>query len=363
MCSVLIPVDVQGVFPINPFVSELILSIQNANCVVDHGLFNLNTNRQWDVINFQWPEYILPEADHTQNSIDRLSLLLTRLKAKSKIVFTVHNTLPHYYQEGYSRELYRTAYSYADGFVHMGEESINIMHEEFYDQVKGKKHVIIPHGNYSVFGRPAKMGAESRMDPSEKPSCVVLGAVRHKSEIELIKESARIFSNLGGNFLFSSFLRVKKSSPRKIHSLVSRIHEEAAERLLLNQIKKINGLSFQPGPVSAEKIPDLISNSDILLIPRLEILNSGNLPLGFTYGCVVIGPDSGNVGEILKKTGNPTFDPKKPLDTLNSAFESAMSKVSTGVGKKNALIAHSEWDWRGIGIQYRDFYNSLLSSS
>ena len=31
--------------------------------------------------------------------------------------------------------------------------------------------------------------------------------------------------------------------------------------------------------------------------------------MGFGAGCVVVGPNVGNVGSILNKTGNPIFNP------------------------------------------------------
>lgn len=51
-----------------------------------------------------------------------------------------------------------------------------------------------------------------------------------------------------------------------------------------------------------------MSVADIALLQRVKILNSGSLPLNFYFGNVVVGPDVGNVGEILKKTGNPVFN-------------------------------------------------------
>lgn len=55
------------------------------------------------------------------------------------------------------------------------------------------------------------------------------------------------------------------------------------------------------GLVSNEMLPYFCKSCDIALIQRTQILNSGNLPLNFYFGNVVIGPNVGNVGAILKK--------------------------------------------------------------
>ena len=62
-------------------------------------------------------------------------------------------------------------------------------------------------------------------------------------------------------------------------------------------------------------IPDdllvnICKKSDILLICRNKSLNSANVALGFSFGCLVVGPDEGIVGEILRKNKNIVFDTK-----------------------------------------------------
>lgn len=67
-------------------------------------------------------------------------------------------------------------------------------------------------------------------------------------------------------------------------------------------------------------LPYYIAASDVIFIQRKDILNSGNVPLGFLYHKVVMGPATGNIGEILAATGNPTFHPDNRTDILE-AFE------------------------------------------
>ena len=50
-----------------------------------------------------------------------------------------------------------------------------------------------------------------------------------------------------------------------------------------------------------------------IVIPHEEGINSDKGFLGFTFARQVIGPDIENIGEVLKITGNPVYDPKKFL--------------------------------------------------
>ena len=55
----------------------------------------------------------------------------------------------------------------------------------------------------------------------------------------------------------------------------------------------------------------LCSASDIMLIAKQNNLNSGNIALGFSFSNIVLGPETGNIGEILKSTNNPTYKLRK----------------------------------------------------
>jgi beta-1,4-mannosyltransferase len=72
------------------------------------------------------------------------------------------------------------------------------------------------------------------------------------------------------------------------------------------------------GKVPDKSVAMLISSCDVLLIPQVDTLNSGNVALEFTFGKVVLGPNIGVIGEELTKLGNPTFEPSN-MDSLKGA--------------------------------------------
>ncbi len=64
-------------------------------------------------------------------------------------------------------------------------------------------------------------------------------------------------------------------------------------------------------------------DADVLFIPIIKSLNSGNVALGNTFGKVVVGPNYGVIGEELEKLGNPVFDVDQIEKTLKKAIESS----------------------------------------
>jgi hypothetical protein len=96
------------------------------------------------------------------------------------------------------------------------------------------------------------------------------------------------------------------------------------------------------------------------MIQRKRILNSGNLPMGFYFGKPVVGPDVGNVGEILRSTGNPVFDPEDCASvaaSLSRGFECA----NAGMGDANRCFADREWSLSKIIDLQESAYVDILS--
>ena len=71
----------------------------------------------------------------------------------------------------------------------------------------------------------------------------------------------------------------------------------------------------------------------------------------------MIGPNQGNVGSILKETGNLIFDVKS-VDSLTNAMQNSINKNSKG--NENYQFAKENWNWRIIGQSHINFYTSLI---
>lgn len=85
-------------------------------------------------------------------------------------------------------------------------------------------------------------------------------------------------------------------------------------------------------------LPYYIAASDIILIQRKDVLNSANIPLAFLFHKVAVGPDTGNMGELLRNTGNPTFCPDNKADIIR-ALKEARQMVAWGKGEVNYQYA------------------------
>ena len=71
--------------------------------------------------------------------------------------------------------------------------------------------------------------------------------------------------------------------------------------------------------------------------------------------------DSWDVGQLLRETGNPVFDPQRP-ETAAVAVEQAFQLAAAGqVGCANRRLAMSEWSAAQCAARYLQFFQQVLS--
>ena len=167
-----------------------------------------------------------------------------------------------------------------------------------------------------------------------------------------IKENEKKLINKAFNFipvknkvLLAPKLKVNK---RKIGYIRLREWVWRLEKWILkwNKSRRID-LGF----IKEEDAHYYLNAADFLLIPRTTELNSGNITLGCTFGLVVVGKDTGDIGEILKETGNPTFTVGDD-QSLKEAIEKAYHLKKNQHGIKNKKLAIEEWGVETIAKAY-----------
>jgi hypothetical protein len=79
-----------------------------------------------------------------------------------------------------------------------------------------------------------------------------------------------------------------------------------------------------------------------------------------TFGRVVVGPDSWDVGELLRSMRNPVFDPDNPASAIK-AVEDGFSLAREGAtGKANQELARSAWRVEECAGSYLRFFESVI---
>lgn len=334
---------------LNPFSGE-IANILSDHCqvIVDLDQFWEKTG-QYDLLLFQWPEELFKNwSEPTETDFDLLVDALRYWSCRSKLYIIRHNLHPHYRFSAQYLRLYDLTYSFMDGVVHLGQFSKVDYLYRYPDRNQHQKQLVIPHPLYTSMSPVIdKSLARERLNiPRTSQVVLVFGSVRNYAEYSTIMESFDKV-NIANKFLLISSVQFDKFGKSKLKSYFNLLRTRMTRNLKV-------GHAFIP----SEAVSNYLSSADVILIPRQAPLNSGNLPLGFQFQKVVVGPNYGNVGEILSQTGNPTFY----FDNSSSvarALEEGAELANRGKGIENYNHAMRNWSHNELSKKYLSLLSEL----
>ena len=301
-----------------------------------------------DVLLFQWPESIFDWNEPSEAELDQLTRRIQDWKKRNSIIYTVHNERKHSGITSNFEKLYRLVESSADAMVHFGQFS----RKEFNIKYPEAAHFHIPHPLYEkTFQKSERAEARKKLNiPEERTVLIAPGLIRSMAERKLILHAFDYFP-------------AKRKSLIVPRMLWKRSRMEFKGRIWLKKYvdvkywwEKTMNFFYPPKYYFSyqfndkEKLSLLMSAADAVLIPRVKILNSGNLYLALTYKLPFGGPNQGNLKEILEEFEMPMFDPEKKGD-LKKSMELLSRKVtefyrykSFDIKKFSPKKIAKEWD-------------------
>lgn len=359
--KILIPYDISTNGMKNPYLFLLMRELNKFDEVTElqHGYGWLYEPGQWDIIHIHWPELLVKSqlADMSRtNLLEEMHFekVIKAIKKKkregAKMIITVHNEKPHTDKSGLFEEFYKDIYTLSDGFIHMGEFSRKLLTNEYNESTGSKLNAVIPHGDYSYFADDLKRSqCRKRLNIQENEKLLLtFGAIRSKEELELGIDS---FKSTGIEntvyFIAGSIPNPYRSQPE---------HFVVRKKLYANMFN--NRIRTHERTIAPDEVQIYLKAADLVFIPRFNTLNSGNIALGFTFGKVVTGPDYGVIGEILKETGNPVFNPNDLL-SVTEAIKKGFELAETGHGIKNKEFANHHMQWEQIAADTLKAYQSI----
>ena len=312
---------------LNPFsqhiYNELLEYDLDADCNADN--FWKCVPSQYDIIHIQFPEALFEwKVDNiSQGQFKRLKDRIEELQnAGCKIFYTRHNEGVQIKRKGHIDDVYKYIEQSADGVIHMGTYSMRDCINKY--RYSNARHYVVPHHTYPHLVRNYDRAMACEMfglDPS-KPVVLVFGTYRSEKEKQLVRSAFDGCDTEGAQLLAPTLERGKF--------------------------------------ISDKELPLYFAAADVVFIQRLRILNSGNLPLAFYYGKVVVGPYLGDVGEWLRITGNPVFYVFRP-GSEGKALKKAFTLAKEGLGTKNQKYADENWNLRKVTEQIVKAYADVLN--
>lgn len=292
---------------------------------------------QWFPLVEAWPEFELWWMKIAQS-------------CGTRIVYTVHNVLPHDTGNRY-KDAFRRIYRTSDGLVCHTQQGEDQLIENF--DVSSSKIWVIPHGPLSVEAENIPRDkARDRLNLNAKaPLCLLFGFIRPYK---------------GGEFLIDSWRRVKEQEPTAQLILAGRPEDGYGELLL----EKIEGLELEDEVAThfeflpQEKLNLYIQAADVLVYPYRDITQSGALLTGLTTGKPVVATDVGGFSEtirheetgILVDYGNEEQLAGELVDLLQDPGRREQ------LGQTAREMVRTEYSWNAIARKTLECYKNVLSN-
>lgn len=318
-----------------------------------------NSDQYFDIVHIHWPEHVagyrMADPDIANKYEERLHYWKGR---NASLIITRHNYVPHVdehnLQKSYN-QMYDASYKLCDAIIHIGQPSL----QEFEDHLEYSKtrNILINHPNYFV-GTPNEITREEarkRLGISNSDTLFLTFGILRKLEEEIQLIDAFLRTNIKNKKLLITRSYMRRTRPTKKYPFKRLIHEIKMFRY------KRKGIVFDGNDVIDTNDTQVYVNaSDVVISPRINSLTSGIVYMAFTFGRVVIGPDSGNIGWLLKETGNPFFQPND-LVSMAQAMEEGVKLSKTDLPQHNLDYVKEYGDIYLLGKQYIALFKELIN--
>lgn len=304
---------------------------------------------KYDIVHFHWPDGYINNKSILK-SIQRsflltLILLIVKLKG-SRIVWTVHNVVPHdAFHPRYSQFFMRWFARQCDGLIFMSEES-KATFFNVYSCKENIQYAIIPHGHYrnSYPAAIDKTLAKSILGlPHDKQVLLFFGMIKPYKNIDALME---LFAQAK---LFDYVLVVAGNTDSP----------ELKEKL--KQHAKHPNIHLFLQFIPDDKLHIYLSAADTVILPYKAILNSGALLLALSFDRPVIAPHIGAFVSLQQELGRKWIY-SYAEDLQVSSLQNALRFLES---KDRATCPLENYDWDKIAVSTLAFYRQLypLSSS
>tara|TARA_R100000935_G_scaffold50402_1_gene76263 strand:+ start:9816 stop:10859 length:1044 start_codon:yes stop_codon:yes gene_type:complete len=281
----------------------------------------------YNIVNVHWPEAIFDWFEPTDEQLADLRNEINKWKKNSVLIYTKHDVERHKGMTPNFTKLFELIEQNTDVFIHLG----NYSKEYYQEKYPNATHKIVFHPLYeNSFMISSKSEAREKLNIDQEALVIISpGSIRNFAERNLVissfkklkvKNKVLIATNMRSEIKYDFRGRVKLKKFFDIRSyFVNRFKNNHQPPRFIFSYNRIN----------ANEMALKMSAADIVLIPRIKILNSGNLFLGLTFNKIVVGPATGNIEEQLNLLRLPVFD-SNSISSVTQAIEKGIVLNNSG---------------------------------
>jgi len=291
--------------------------------------------RGYDLIHVHWL-YIFPHY-----LVMKFFTRLTRFLG-IKIVWEVHNILPHRYRE-IDRKISREFLRSASGLILHSREDL----ERIRETLGVDPHqpcIVMSHGNFigSYKNDIDRETARSRLHIGSREKVLLcFGFIR---------------KNRGYEYLIDAMERTEGISL----IIAGKIEDKDVYREIVHRTRDNPKVRIYTGWIPDDEVQLYFNACDVVILPYTKITTSGVVPLAYSFSKPVITTSIGGMKDIVnQETGVivPVGDSVRLSEAINAIFREDYKKM----GKSAYLYAERNMSWDRNVEAMHDFYEKIRS--
>jgi len=331
----------------NPYCNLLYSNLEKIGVVVEAFTARRAFSGKYDVFHLHWPEYYLsaPPLKAFVGTFGLLFFVAWLHFRGTRIVWTAHNL--HSHNKRYpkaERWFWRALTPMFDGCIALSETSARLAREEF-PTLRSTSVSVIPHGDYRGSYPATITAADSRARlgiPGDQSVVLFFGGINPYKNVPRLIDTFQSAGVPNSTLVIAG----RPSSPEVEQEVKATVREDARVQLHLRRIPD-------------DEVQVFFKAADLVVLPFLEILNSGSAILALSFDKPVLVPDAGSLPELQAQVGSDwvhTYHSQLSEAELESAI--AWSRNESRAPQAN-LAAFA---WPSIARETLSLYEKLVAA-
>jgi len=310
-------------------------SYQDLAPFVPEGMRIFRYRHKWDILPLFWEIVRFhPDILHYQDGTDLISSLFVHLFWTKKIYTTFHDVQMHPESQGWRKRWVRWMLRLRSSRFFVHGNILKTMFCSLYPRVEPSRVVAIPMGvhNFALFD------FYSREEPIQKPADTVV-----------FLHFGWIAPRKGTHVLLEAFHTLRKKYDHVALVIAGRVgHEPYYQRLQrLAQELAVEGVTWITREISWREGGKLYREADVVVLPYLEISQSGVVPVAYGFGKPLIATSVGGLVEVVHDHETGILVPPSDKEALLEAMEFFVrhSECITSYGQRGKQLLEEAFSW------------------
>tara|TARA_Y100000766_G_scaffold284807_1_gene304746 strand:+ start:11066 stop:12184 length:1119 start_codon:yes stop_codon:yes gene_type:complete len=270
-------------------------------------------------LHLHWLGGIIGDAENEKVANERIEEFVTQINAIKlngvKIVWTVHNILPHDSKLKEAQIHLRKELIQLADVIHVMNEETKQLSEPFFE-IPDEKIMFSPHPSYRGYYPSIATREESRFQLK----------IPQDSVVYLFFGSIQAYKGLED--LISAFEELEKNNPDIFLLIAGKVVNKSYFSVIKNKIQSNMKIRLIESRIPTEHVQYYFKASDYCICPYRVTLNSGVAHLSHAFDIPVIGPNVGGFKLLLEQGGGFLFDNEDITDLYNTLARSVVEKIS-----------------------------------